>query len=290
MKNAGELEKIKGKLDKVYEKFKNLKDKEDKDKKKWRLKKWRLKKWRLATYPYLGSEYGKKPKILFVSLDIGINAHNHTLSLNDQRKLIEDTPLQFYNPHLSGLCLLALEFRGLLNKHLKNETKELLRKKRSDGALKALLARKEKKDVNHMWKGLVGKKDTFCPGCRINPLSSVSFTNYHKFVRRGNTEMGGGKNQSYKIADTYQFDDWLSEEIEALNPEKVVFTFKPPNGKNGRFPKIWKKISTSWDLFRCSHPSREKVGKLLSSLMKWDRKKERWEKYEKTWMYQGSDL
>ncbi len=63
------------------------------------------KKLKFATYPYIGSEYGKRTKVLFIGLDIGKDEKRGAiLGFMEKREVVEglDSNRKKMNPHIAG--------------------------------------------------------------------------------------------------------------------------------------------------------------------------------------------
>lgn len=150
---------------------------------------------RFATYPFVGSKYGQKTKILFIGLDVGVD--NNLMLLENRRDQIEQlfTYENFLkngkspNPHMLGTMLCALHE---LNKDIWETIKNLTRKKLKDygGEL-----------INN------------------NPIPFIALTNVYKYVSIGRKKLRGPKDRVFL---SYLNDlDLLRKEVEILKPDKI---------------------------------------------------------------------
>lgn len=167
---------------------------------------------KLATFPYIGSKYGKSKRILIVGFDIGKDETLGTIQTLDERnKSIEKSDLRGLNPHIGGTYFTSLYF------------------------LKDVL------DLNDFWEDTKSTKygKTFntilrkVPSHPIeNPLSYIAMTNFYKYVTVGrgikNIEDGKVKksrkgNFDRKFIDREREINLFLAEIEVLNPEIIFF-------------------------------------------------------------------
>lgn len=190
-------------------------DKEELDKKKF------------ATYPYIGSKYGKNgnaEKILFVGRDIGKGCWKlgHIQRFSERREGIEDKDFCCHNYHIAGTYMAVLYFlkdklgwseqwkeivnTGLICKSVLNDRKELL------------------------------PSEDPLPYSK-NPLSYCALTNYHKFMTKGEKNMRHGKNLKWLCPDKEK--GLFREEIEIFDPNIVIF-----QGSNEEFRKAAKNLKS----------------------------------------------
>ena len=190
---------------------------------------------KFAAYPYIGSKYGTKIKILVVGLDIGSDESiNKIMDYNERRHIIEDKDISKYNPHIAGTYISALYFL--------KETMDW-----NSSWIKV-------KNISTCQKTL--KKKYLLP--KDNPLSYISFTNYYKFVTINRTKRTGGENRRY--LDKKLEEDLLMQEVDILKPDIIIFQGKQffSNKYNELILKLKKVTST---IFICPHPSYRGKGK-----------------------------
>ena len=65
--------------------------------------------YRFATFPFIGSNYGKAKKILFVGLDVGADPGG-IRTFEEARHAVEDVALEYHNKHIAGTYMHALYF------------------------------------------------------------------------------------------------------------------------------------------------------------------------------------
>lgn len=153
---------------------------------------------KFAAFPFIGSRYGKTKKLLIIGLDIGSDEKKTgIISYEERRKIIEDKDISYHNPHISGCYISALY---ILKKELNWNT-----------------CWNDIKNVRTCQKALQNKD--FLP--RENPLSFISFTNYHKFVTIERKNRAGGENRKYinKSAE----EKLLIKEVKILCPDVILF-------------------------------------------------------------------
>lgn len=167
--------------------------------------------FRFPTYSYIGSKYGEASRIVVVGLDIGKDeTPNKIQSFEERRRAIEDKPVASHNPHIAGTYFTALYF---LQDSLgwREYWESLSNIKTCQQALKS-----------HAHK---------LPA--QNPLAYIALTNYYKFVFAGEKNYGHNKNRKH-IDKAFEAEFFL-QEIEALEPEVIIFQsrdFLPPKYKN----------------------------------------------------------
>ena len=157
-------------------------------------------KKKFATYPYIGSKYGKATKLLFVGLDISKDPiHGCIQPFSNRRISIEDKLLSAHNLHIAGTYMAALYF-------LKGE-----------------------KNWNACWRKVTATGLT----CQAvlkqhhdllpseNPLSYCALTNYYKFVTKRRKKRTGSEDQRHLDRDTEI--RLFVEELEAFAPDIVIF-------------------------------------------------------------------
>lgn len=153
-----------------------------------------------ACYPYVGSRYGERTRILFIGSDIGRDESPEGIQrFKERRESIETPELNEHNPHIAGTYFAALRS----------------------------IPEFEKK-----WEHFHDSEDT-CQTIlrsglglpRDNPLSFVGLTNYWKWVVVSAAMMNGGGNR--KHCDPELELQLLECEINAYDPEIVVFQGVP---------------------------------------------------------------
>lgn len=195
---------------------------------------------KFATYPYVGSKYGKNgnaEKILFIGRDIGRGHWEGRIqSFSERRRGIEDKDFCCHNHHIAGTYMTALYFlkdkfgrsaqweeivnTGLISKSVLSDRKELL------------------------------PSEDPLPYSK-NPLSYCALTNYHKFMTKGEEKMRNGKNLEWLGRD--KEEGLFREEIEILDPDIVIF-----QGKNKKFLQAAKNLHSKGkvrEIYVGYHPS-----------------------------------
>ena len=156
---------------------------------------------KLATYPYIGSKYGKAKRILIVGFDIGNDECKGEICSLEHRNQIETNNLREVNPHIGGTYFTALNFL------------------------------KEDLNLQVFWEDAKSTKygKTFNSILRKvkshpieNPLSYIAITNFYKYVTVGRETSRRGDFDRIFIDREREIKLFLSE-IEALNPEIIFF-------------------------------------------------------------------
>jgi hypothetical protein len=160
-------------------------------------------KKRFATYPYIGSNYGKY-KILFIGLDIGSDhgsIKNSILSFSDKRSELEESVRKNnqhmkYNPHISGLMITTIYL-------LKNKNKK----------------------YNDFWNKINNEKSMVTAVKKWidldnNPVSLTSLTNIHKFVTINRTNKLGNEDRKFINKDIEK--KLLIDEINIFKPKYII--------------------------------------------------------------------
>jgi hypothetical protein len=183
---------------------------------------------RFVTYPYIGSNYGRLTRILFIGLDVGADEKRGIQTFEERRNAIEEKEIQLHNPHIAGTYICALFF-----------LKEKL------GLKTFWKQNKNKISSQHILKKIVNFEE--------NPLSYVSLTNYHKFVTVGRKNRTGGLDRKFVHKD-YE-EKLLLKEIELLEPKIIIFQSKQFLTK--KFKRLIYKIKKLTDskIYIGLHPS-----------------------------------
>lgn len=159
---------------------------------------------KLATYPYIGSKYGKAKKVLIVGFDIGNDECKGEICSLEHRNQIESNSLRDLNPHIGGTYFTALYF-------LKDDL-----------------------NLNDFWEETKSTKygKTFATILRkvpklpdVNPLSYIAMTNFYKYVTIDRTSSRRGDFDRIFIDREKEVNLFLSE-VEVLNPDIVFFQSK----------------------------------------------------------------
>ena len=189
---------------------------------------------KFPTFPFLGSCYGSRKKVLFIGLDIGSDELCGAIqSFQERREAIEYKALAKHNPHIAGTYFSVLHF---------------LREEASEWA--------------EYWEGI--DRSITCQkllklGEQLpasNPLSYVALTNYFKFVRPYRTDRSGGENRKY--VDKAFEQQFFAEEVEAFDPQVVIF--QGALFSNPPFREVLARISTGREVYIGLHPSARKKG------------------------------
>lgn len=187
---------------------------------------------KFATYPYIGSNYGKAEKILFVGTDIGDDPKlGRIQSFSERRHSIEDKLLSKHNPHIAGTYITALYF-------LKNEL-----------------------DWDAHWDKIKNAKTcqqalrNQCNDLPLeNPLAYCALTNHYKFVEEGRTTRSGSADRHYLNRDVER--EFFNTEIRMYDANIIVFQ------GNDFLRKIASLNKTGARLYIAPHPSyRKKNGR-----------------------------
>lgn len=155
---------------------------------------------RFPTYPFIGSNYGKNKKILFIGLDVGSDETHNVQDFSERNASIELRELSKHNPHIAGTYICALYF---------------LSESKGWGSFwnKVKTLRSSQKAIRN--------KDNLP---NENPLSFVALTNFYKFVKIGRENRSGGADRHYK--DKGLEMDMLIREVNIFNPDIIVFQGK----------------------------------------------------------------
>ncbi len=156
------------------------------------------KKVKFATRPYIGSQYEKNTKILFIGLEIGKDEYPSSIgSFEERQESIgnEDNYTNTtYNHHIAGTLITAVYFN--------------------------------KSEVWGKIKNVKGYKD----GIRIinknteNPLVYVALTNFYKFVTQGKELRSDPVDRQYISNESRKYEqELLCHEIEIFDPDIIIF-------------------------------------------------------------------
>ena len=176
---------------------------------------------KFPTYPFIGSNYGKSKRILFVGLDIGSDEKPGVLqSFEERRARIEEKPIKDHNPHIAGTYITALYFL------------------------------KDSLGWQTYWHGIKGfptcqqalRKGKAFPS--HNPLSYVALTNFHKFVSVNRKTKAGSKDR--KFLDKKVEMDLFFKEIEIFDPDLLIFQSTRFGKKNQLQTKLLKLNQTGY--------------------------------------------
>lgn len=185
------------------------------------------KKLKFATYPYIGSEYGKRTKVLFIGLDIGKDEKRGAiLGFMEKREVVEglDSNRKKMNPHIAGTYVSTIYFF--------KKNWGMIRNTRS-------------------YKGGIMK---FREKCEDNLLSYISFTNLHKFVTKDRRYRSGGKDREYI---------WQERELKLLMDEIKIFKpnillFQSKKFGESKYVELIKKLRKQYKdmkIYIAPHPS-----------------------------------
>ena len=153
---------------------------------------------RFVTYPYIGSQYGAFPKVLFVGLDVGKDTGlGRIQSFEERRQSIESRVLSEHRQHISGTYITALYL-----------LKDAMKWNHHWDNIKHL----------RVYKGVLLNVDKLPLD---NPLSYVSLTNYHKCNTVDRTRRQGEEDRKYLD----EAEEWslFFQEIEIFDPTVIVF-------------------------------------------------------------------
>lgn len=166
---------------------------------------------KFATYPYVGSKYGKNgnaEKILFVGRDIGKGCWKlgHIQRFSERREGIEDKDFCCHNYHIAGTYMAVLYF---LKDKLgwSEQWKEIVKT-----GLKSKSVLSDRKELLPSEDPLPYSK---------NPLSYCALTNYHKFMTKDEKNMRNVKNIRWLHQD--KEERLFREEVEIFDPDIVIF-------------------------------------------------------------------
>jgi hypothetical protein len=186
---------------------------------------------KLATYPYIGSKYGRAKKILIVGFDIGNDETIGQIQSLEIRNRIETNDLRNVNPHIGGKYFTALYFL------------------------------KEDLNLNHFWEDSKTSKygKTFntilrkIPNLPIeNPLSYISMTNFYKYVTIGRENSRRGDFDRIFIDREREIKLFLSE-VDVLKPEIIFFQSKGFQNLEAKIKEILLEMGIK--LYFAYHPS-----------------------------------
>ena len=142
-------------------------------------------KLKFATYPYIGSQYGTKTKILFIGLDIGEDTQKSIISFQKRQKDIGNDEnynncnknQKTYNPHIAGTSVTAAHFSN----------KEIFEKIENTKNYKEAICIFKKMGME-------------------NPLAYVTLTNFYKFVTKGKKLRGDSSDRKYVSRESREFE------------------------------------------------------------------------------------
>lgn len=149
---------------------------------------------RFATYPYVGSRYGERRRILFIGLDIGTDPKS-LLDFKERRCHIEDKKLRCHNPHIAGTWCVALSL------------------------LPPEFGWDEIADSEHTCRQILRRYPE--SHWKANPLSFCGLTNFYKWVTIGRGKAGGAQDRVHLSREIER--RFLTEEIAIFRPQVVVF-------------------------------------------------------------------
>lgn len=158
---------------------------------------------KFATYPYIGDEYGKNTRILFIGLDIGKDEYQKSIGGFEKRQESIGNKENYnnhnknkrtYNPHIAGTLVTAAYFS---NKRVLGKIKNA---KNYKDAIRILHT-----DIK-------------------NPLSYIALTNFYKFVTQKRNNRTGSNNRMH-ISPESRKHEWnlLLNEIKIFNPKIIIF-------------------------------------------------------------------
>lgn len=199
---------------------------------------------KFPTFPYIGSRYGDRPRILFIGLDIGGDEKPGGIqSIEERRAAIETKSPEGHNPHIAGTYFTAM--------YLLRDRLSLMRShwnciddgKTCQALLKLASALPDK-----------------------NPLSYVALTNYYKFVSIGRKGRAGARNRRYLSAQTKGLEQcFLLNEVRTFNPEVIVF--QSLSFQQTQYQPILREISEHRVVYVAPHPSaRHKDARVPSAM------------------------
>ncbi len=183
---------------------------------------WKDKQIKFPVYPYIGLEYGKTKKILFVAHDKGEDTCEGIQGFETRRKRVKDSLMEHPRTQLiPGTMVCALHF--LSEKEKKPEWEA---------------AWKRIKDIHcKAFSSIVKEEKIFGDN---NPIKCVALTNYYKFIH---TKRKGYGNQSIRYKMNEQID-LLIKEIEILEPDMIIFQYPKFRKKyENNYRKLKEKIS-----------------------------------------------
>ena len=159
---------------------------------------------KFAGYPYVGARYGTDTdccKLLVVGLDSGKDKNPGGGPFRDRGEFEKAADDPKVNAHMAGVYFAALRFAwppdwGWRLVKAQQETCERLLKKRRWGIVLREL------------KG--------------NPLNYIAFTNYYKWVTKGQENRSGEKDRRHFVDEQAEID-LVHEEVRILQPDIVVF-------------------------------------------------------------------
>ncbi len=194
---------------------------------------------KFASYPHIGTCYGRMRRVLIVGMDIGGDTTKDRIHSYEQRRTeIEDKPPGEHNPHMSGTYVTAMHF-------LRSECREW--QHWLDWADKSRVPQwllSDTKNLPHR-----------------NPLRYIAFTNDYKFLLVHN-------GQKVRI-DHEQEQRFLVTEATILEPEIIVFQ----SAGFRRRSKLLRQMSAIAEIFVGNHPSawgrRQRLGYFLNSIRPW---------------------
>lgn len=153
---------------------------------------------KFATYLGIGNNYGIGKRILIVGLDIGSDETEDKIQSLEERSESIQSVHSNMNPHMAGTYFTAL----YLNEEIK-EYKEFFDRVKYSTIFQTII----KRNLDKLPKE--------------NPLSSIAFTNFYKFVTPKRTSKLGGLDRNIFIKDV-ELNLFLKE-VEILNPDIIFF-------------------------------------------------------------------
>lgn len=194
---------------------------------------------KFAAYPFIGLNYWKsKPRILFIGAEVPSDSKEDILDIGNRRKLVKQTKERDYNSHLAGTYICALYF-------LQEEFAKKWKKKEWKNIKDCRLWKNALLKLDYPKKSLLTKK---------NPLDYIAITNRHKFVHKMDTKGFSKALKEYCLSNKTNKpeEDLLFEEIDALDPDLIVF--------QGKFKSKDKSQKKKWNpkkrvVYDYKHPS-----------------------------------
>lgn len=193
---------------------------------------------RFASFPFIGENYGKTKKILFVGMDIGRDERDGIISLEERRSDIQELYIGNFNHHIAGTYFLALNYLKEelgLSKYWKEVSKE-------DKFSASILNNNDNK-----------KSERFFPNHEnLNVLSYIALTNYYKFVTVDRENRSGDKDRVHVLEPAIEEKLFL-DEVDILTPEHIIFQglefYKP------KYQHVIETLKSKASVFVGCHPA-----------------------------------
>ena len=156
------------------------------------------KKLKFATYPYIGSQYGEKSKILFIGLEICKDEYPVSIGSFEERQESIDSENNYtnttYNHHIAGTLVTAIYFN-------------------KDKVWEKIENTKNYKDAIQILNKNIK-----------NPLLYVALTNFYKFVTQGKELRSDPIDRQYISKESREYEQkLLLDEIEIFDPDIIIF-------------------------------------------------------------------